>query len=54
MIDQQKYEAWKQEEELRRFRKRRQIKTLLQKYKPKKRTSMHTISGGLPSLGKRR
>jgi hypothetical protein len=48
------YEAWKQQEELRKFRQRRKLRAILKKYKPKKRKSVQTISGGLPSLGKRR
>jgi hypothetical protein len=49
-----KYDEWKQAEALKRFKERREIKKLLQKYRPKKRISIEAVSGGLPSLGKKR
>jgi len=54
MMNKNEYERWKQEQALNRYKERQKLKDLIKKYKPKKRTSIDTVSGGLPSLGKRR
>jgi hypothetical protein len=47
------YEKWKTEQQFQRYRKRREVKELLRKHRGKRR-SVRAVSGGLPSLGKRR
>ena len=48
------YEEWKRAEEFRRHKERGRLKRMLKKGEPRKRVSVATVSGGLPSLGRRR